>query len=128
MGGIISSVGFSSAFYNSVLDEHLYCCLMEPGLCDTGEPLPHKIAECKVFHQRKMKARIDDADRLGVPIMISEWGACSDSKACYDELNNVAEVMDEYTASWAYWQFKGFGDFTTVSTHVQGLYKPDGST
>ncbi len=50
MGGIISEVGFDSAPENSVLDEHLYCCLMEPGVCDTGEILPGKIAECKVFH------------------------------------------------------------------------------
>ena len=118
MGGIISAVGFGSAPKNAVLDEHLYCCLMEPGVCDTGEPLPHKIKECKVFHRRKMNARKEDANRLGVPIMISEWGACSGSKACYDELNNVAAVMDEHAASWAYWQFKGFGDFTTISTHV----------
>ena len=35
--------------------------------------------------------------------------------------------MDEHAASWAYWQYKGFGDFTTVSTYVQGMYQQDGS-
>jgi endoglycosylceramidase len=100
---------------------------MEPGICDTGEILPHKLPECKVYYQRKLLARKNDANRLGVPIMISEWGACSGSQTCYDELNNVADVMDEYAASWAYWQYKGFGDFTTVSTYVQGMYQHDGS-
>jgi hypothetical protein len=58
--------------------------------------------------------------------MISEWGACSGSEACYLEMGNVADVMDEYTASWAYWQMKGFGDFTTTGKHVQGIYTENG--
>jgi hypothetical protein len=95
---------------------------MEPGICDSGEIPFSKLAECKDFHHRKMKLRKEDADRLGVPIMISEWGACSSSDTCFREMNNVQDVMDEFSASWAYWQMKGFGDFTTVSTDVQGIY------
>lgn len=77
-----------------------------------------KLPECKVFHERKMSIRKKDANRLKLPIMISEWGACSGSEACFVEMANVQDVMDEYAASWAYWQMKGFGDFTTVSTEV----------
>lgn len=125
-GGIIAEVGFTEMPQKAVLDEHLYCCLMEPGICDTGEAPLSKLAECKVFHERKMSLRKQDANRLKAPIMISEWGACSGSEACYVEMGNVADVMDEYTASWAYWQMKGFGDFTTTGKHVQGIYTVDG--
>lgn len=61
MGGIISSVGFTTPIENSALDEHLYCCLMEPGICDSGEPPAHKIQDCKGFHNRKMFTRKQDA-------------------------------------------------------------------
>ena len=50
--------------------------------------------------------------------MISEFGACSGSEACYEEIRNVGDACDENVTSWAYWMFKGFGDFTTISTEV----------
>ncbi len=62
-GGIIADVGFSQnpggqEFKNrAVLDEHLYCCLMEAGVCDSGEPPMAKISECRKFHMRKMAIR-----------------------------------------------------------------------
>ena len=94
---------------------------MEGGICDDGDVPMDRLPECKEFHYRKMGTKKKDANRLGVPIMISEWGACSDSLACAAELNNVQDVMDEYAASWAYWQMKGFQDFTTVSGPEQGI-------
>ena len=121
-GGLVAETGIYEAPSQGVLDEHLYCCHMEGGICDDGEIPLSRLAECKLYHEKKLATRKRDASRLKVPIMISEWGACSDSLACATELNNVQDVMDEYAASWAYWQMKDFGDFTTVSDSVQGIY------
>jgi hypothetical protein len=99
---------------------------MEPGICDNGDIPAHKLDECKVFDHRKMALRKSDAEKLGVPLMISEWGACSDSETCYKYMMNSLDVMDEFVASHTYWMMKGFGDFTTVSDAVQGIYMPDG--
>lgn len=125
-GGLIEKIGFESMPQNSALDEHIYCCLLEPGICDNGDIPADRIDACKVFDSRKMKARRSDADRLKVPMMISEWGACSGSQECYKYMVNTQDIMDEYAASHIYWQMKGFGDFTTVSTYVQGIYDDQG--
>lgn len=61
MGGLIASVGFEEMPDNSALDEHIYCCLMEPGICDLGDVPYEKVQECNTFHKRKMQARKDDA-------------------------------------------------------------------
>ena len=49
-GGIISETGLTEFSEGGVLDEHLYCCLMEPDICDSGEPPLEKVPECKKFH------------------------------------------------------------------------------
>ena len=86
-----------------MLDEHLYCCLMQGSMCDEGE-LPHnRLDDCKGFHHRKMLYKKKDADRLKVPIFITEWGACSDSLTCTLDMRNVQDAMDEHAASWTYW-------------------------
>jgi hypothetical protein len=41
-------------------------------------------------------------------------------------LKNVGDAADDYAASWAYWMYKGFGDFTTISTASSGLYDDEG--
>jgi endoglycosylceramidase len=38
----------------------------------------------------------------------------------------VGEAADTLVASWAYWQFKGFGDFNSISTASSGLYDDEG--
>ena len=122
LGGIVNEVGFQTnpggpEFKNrTVLDEHAYCCGLEIGVCDTGEPPINRLSACREFHSRKINTRKKDGNRLGVPLMVSEFGACSGSIACFEEIKNVGDACDEVTASWAYWMFKGFGDFTTIST------------
>lgn len=60
--------------------------------------------------------------------MMSEFGACMDSDACVTEINQVADVSDEYLASWAYWEFKTYEDLTTsAGTHSEGFYNFDGT-
>jgi len=65
---------------------------------------------------------------LNIPLIISEFGACLGGPTCAAEVQSVAEVCDEYLASWAYWQFKKFGDLTTTAgTGSEGFYNDDGS-
>lgn len=73
--------------------------------------------------------RKDDANRLGIPLLFTEFGACSNSTACVLEVTNAADAFDSVLASWTYWMFKGFNDFTTFMNNgnaTEGLYDGDG--
>lgn len=60
--------------------------------------------------------------------MISEFGACMNSKECAREVDQVAEVCDQTLASWAYWEFKPFHDLTTsAGDRSEGFYDKDGT-
>lgn len=97
-------------------------------MCLTGEPPLEKAQECYDWHELRLNTRAQDAERYGVPLIISEFGACLDSEACVQEINAVAEVSDKYLAGWAYWQFKNYKDITTsAGTHSEGFYNVDGS-
>jgi hypothetical protein len=41
-----------------------------------------------------VSTRSDDAKKLGIPLVISEFGACMDSENCAREIDQVAEVSD----------------------------------
>ena len=114
---------------NHVLNDHTYCCQLSPAVCAaTGEPDPKYIPDCKAWHEKRIGGRTDDAKRLGVPLIMSEFGACMDSDACVTEINQVADVSDEHLASWAYWEFKTYEDLTTsAGTHSEGFYNFDGT-
>jgi hypothetical protein len=69
-----------------------------------------------------------DAQRYGVPLIISEFGACTSSQNCMNEINSVVDACDEYLASWAYWQFKTYMDITTSAGDTsEGFYEKDGT-
>ena len=82
---------------------------------------------CRSFHHRKVKQRAVDAERLGVPLIWTEFGACFDGEECKVEIDNAADAFDEYLASWNYWMYKSFGDFTTTGGTREGMYHPDGT-
>ena len=132
LGGIIFHAGFdetpSGPAYNNlqILNDHTYCCQANPNMCSTGEPPLKKANECKKFHQKRISTRAEDAQRLGTGLIISEFGACTDSWACMAELTSVTETCDEHLVSWAYWMFKGFGDYTTSGNLVEGFYNQTG--
>ena len=132
LGGIVFHAGFdetpSGPAYNSlqILNDHTYCCQASPSMCASGEPPLNKAAMCRKFHQKRVATRAEDAERLGTGLIISEFGACTDSWACAAEITSVAETCDEHLVSWAYWMFKGFGDYTTSGNLVEGLYNQTG--
>ena len=134
MGGIVNPVGFqelpggNDSASTQVLNEHTYCCQMGASVCATGEPPLSLRSECESFHSRRLDQRQKDAARLGVPLMITEFGACFDSDNCAMEIELVTDKADAVNAGWAYWEFKNYWDFTTsAGTGSEGFYNMDGS-
>jgi hypothetical protein len=62
-----------------------------------------------------------------VPLVFSEFGACANTEACLNEITSATDAFDEHLASWMYWMFKGFGDFTTTGSLTEGMYDKDGT-
>jgi len=115
---------------NHILNDHTYCCQLAPGICSaTGEPTVENAARCLNFHTKKFHTRAQDAERLGVPLFNSEFGACMDTEACVQEINQVADVNEKFnTSGWAYWEFKTYHDLTTsAGDRSEGFYNFDGS-
>jgi len=80
------------------------------------------------WHEKRVKTRAEDAERLQVPLIISEYGACLDSQSCLTEIQQVGDVCDEHLTGWAYWQFKSFKDLTTsAGTGSEGFYSKNGT-
>lgn len=60
-------------------------------------------------------------------MIYSEFGACFDGEECKVEIDNSADAFDEALASWNYWMYKSFGDFTTTGGTKEGMYNKDGT-
>lgn len=132
--GAILPVGFEKppgaqfGSRNHVLNDHTYCCQMNPTVCASGEPSTDLADECYDWHELRIKTRKVDADRLGLPLIISEFGACLTDGPCTQEIRQVGEVCDAHLAGWAYWEFKSFEDLTTsAGVGAEGFYNKDGS-
>jgi endoglycosylceramidase len=137
--GAISQVGFSTSpggkRYQdySALSQHAYCCQHNPDYCrgtrTLGEISGKKgMKACTKFIKEISNSREVDASDLGIPIFFTEFGACSGSKACLNEINNVVNAANTVSASWAYYQFKGFNDYSTQygNSKTLGMYQENG--
>ena len=58
-----------------------------PPVCASGEPDPAKADDCLAWHYERISTRDKDAKRLGVPLMISEFGACLTEGPCKQEID-----------------------------------------
>lgn len=133
-GGYIFDVGFETppggeigSPYH-VLNDHTYCCQQSSTMCASGEPRTDKEQVCWDWHEKRLGKRSADAKRLGIPYMLSEFGACLTEGPCTQEIRQVTEISDEKLIGWAYWQFKYFGDLTTsAGTGSEGFYDADGT-
>lgn len=95
---------------------------------ETGEPRPEDKERCAAWHDKRIGTRTEDAKKLGIPLFMSEFGACLDSDECATEITQVAESADKYLSGWAYWQFKTFHDLTTsAGARSEGFYNNDGT-
>lgn len=127
-GGIINPMGFTEtpggADYNhlEVLNDHHYCCLKSGTECDSGEPPLKDAGKCADLAERKLKQRAKDSKKLNVGLIYTEFGACSNTESCFQEITGTAAACDRYGAGWAYWMYKGYGDFTTTGDSNEGLF------
>lgn len=67
-------------------------------------------------------------ETLNVPLINTEFGACSDTLACYEEMMNVIRNLESNLIGWAYWNYKPYGDHTTSAIEVverEGIYNED---
>ena len=115
-----------------VYNFHSYCCVSGANACENGEAsLKNSLNLCPKFHKNKFKTEMDNArNNLHVPMFVSEFGACSDSQACYNEIMNVVSICEENFISWSYWNYKPYGDHTTTAIQLveyEGIYNPDGT-
>ena len=126
--GFESPPGGKNGSANHVLNDHSYCCQLGPTICATGEPAADKGPECSQWHHDRIATRAQDAKDLGIPLIVSEFGACFDSDECAREISQVADECDKVLAGWAYWEFKNYKDLTTTAgTGSEGFYNNDGS-
>ena len=107
---------------------HSYCCAADQNICKDGEPKASDYDTCSSFHERKLKKNKEQATKMNVPLIVTEFGACSSSKACYYEMLGFEKAADKYLTSWAYWMFKSYNDHTTTAAEGQeGIFNEDGS-
>jgi len=101
----------------SALSQHVYCCANDPENCKSernyGELSRVGLKKCKSYVENLITTRSDEANKIGVPLFISEFGACSGSSTCAQEIDYVVSMADAHALSWTYYQFKGFGDYST---------------
>ena len=134
LGGVVFPVGFQTppggeiGSPNHVLNDHTYCCQLNPKMCLTGEPLVEYAKDCYKWHENRIGQRADDAKRLGVPLHVTEFGACLTEGPCVQEITQVAQICDHYLIGWAYWQYKFYDDLTTsAGTGSEGLWDFEGN-
>lgn len=111
-----------------VLNAHSYCCQASAEICSKGEPhLDVAKTICKSFHSHKIHAHWKQAEKLNIGFILSEFGACKNTEACYEENKGVLDSCDLYLTSWMYWNYKPYGDHTTTGTEEEGLFNEDGT-
>ena len=132
--GVVNHAGFThppggnNASEYHVLNDHSYCCQLSPSVCASGEPPKNMSVECKNWHNDRIFTRALDAERLQIPLLISEFGACFGTEECFREITQVADACDKVMSGWAYWQFKFYQDLTTTGAlGNEGFYNNDGS-
>ena len=107
---------------------HSYCCAADQNVCKDGEPKFADYSRCSDFHDRKLNKNKQQANKINVPLIVTEFGACSSSKACYLEMLGFEKAADKYLTSWAYWMYKSYNDHTTTAAEGQeGIFNDDGT-
>jgi endoglycosylceramidase len=128
LGGFLETPAGKKYLDRQVLNIHMYCCQARADVCETGEPSLYDAKNiCKKYHKSKLGEINKNAENLGVPFIVSEFGACSDSEACYYEMEAFVQAAEEFLISWAYWMYKPYGDHTTSALeHTEGMFFDNG--
>jgi len=74
---------------------------------------------CKGEQEMEWATAQEDAKKLKTGIMMTEFGAVSgNSTAALKSIEFTLDKANDVLQSWAYWQFKSYGDFTTASSSI----------
>jgi endoglycosylceramidase len=108
-----------------VLSYHIYCIFLDKD----GQPESTRL--CDGVEGDVVRNRVHDMDKLGVAGFMTEWGAYYNKTVPgskpYEDGLELTRLADEHLQSWTYWQYKGYGDFTTQSTTAEGLWFQNGT-
>jgi len=128
IGGFTETPAGSQYLDRQAFNMHSYCCAARYDVCAKGEPqLVDALGICVDFHKHKIVKHKQQAADLGIPFIVTEFGACSSSLACYHEMKNVVSAAEESLVSWLYWNYKPYGDFTTTAdSKYEGMFLPSG--
>lgn len=86
-GGTVYPIGFTVppggdvGSANHVLNDHSYCCTLGY-TCPDGEPDTSQSDACLAWHKKRIGTRNSDAERLGIPYHVTEFGACLSEGPC----------------------------------------------
>jgi len=113
--------GPGGAEYNDrqALAYHIYCPIQDWS--------PTKEVVCEGINAEFFAMRQRDSDRMGVAMLMTEFGAAENIKGDMIALQRTVEHADKYLQSWMYWQFKYYNDITTCTPVGEGMYNADGT-
>jgi len=98
---------------------HIYCPLQDPSAI--------KVEICQAIDSEFFYMRKKDADRMGVAMLMTEFGAAENIKGDIAALQKTVQLSDSHQQSWMYWQFKYYNDLTTCTPEGEALYMADGT-
>ena len=116
-----------------VLSEHFYCAASSLEALNTFSNSDKYnlsidlVEKCAPFLERKLNGIKKSAESLGVPVLLTEFGACENNKSCSKEMEMVINKAEELLIGWYYWQYKSFNDHTSQCSYKsncnQGLFQ-----
>ena len=94
----------------------------------TEEPKIEDAFECRNWNEKRASQRAKDAERVGVPLVITEFNAWLTEEPSTQEINQVGATADDHLVGWAYWKFKTYADLTTsAGTGSEGFWNQEGT-
>lgn len=102
------------------LSYHIYCPQ------NHNDSIAIQVA-CEAIDDAFFQLRSADAERLGTPMLMTEFGAVEDFRSDLVALERVAQLADRHMQSWMYWEYKYFQDITTITPEGEGLFNSDGT-
>ncbi|CAD8203245.1 unnamed protein product [Paramecium pentaurelia] len=116
-GGFDKNIGGQEYINKEVFSYHVYCGIQ-------------KISSwfCNKIHQLIYFLKMRNVEHLKIGGFLTEFGALENDEDSIYILNYILDKADSYQQSWAYWQYKGYYDYTTMSTmYEEGLFNEDGT-
>jgi len=116
--GFTQGPGGTSYNDRQAISYHIYC---------VADPTKVEALLCSGVDQEFFSMRRKDGERLGLPIIMTEFGATQDLKGAIFSLKDVLKQADKHQQSWCYWQYKYYEDLTTCTPSGESLFNNDGS-